>query len=86
MNPNQPPVFDQQFIEKTLPHRYPFALVDKIIELSDTILSGSRMSLLMNGFFLGHFRAILSCRVCYKLKHWHNARYSCHQPERRREV
>ena len=37
-DPNQPAVYSQQQIEKTLPHRYPFLLVDKIIELTDTIL------------------------------------------------
>jgi len=35
-DPSQPPVFDSQHIEKTLPHRYPFLLVDKIIELTDS--------------------------------------------------
>src|SRR4051794_14688295 len=35
-DPALPPVYDHQYIEKTLPHRFPFALVDKIIELSDT--------------------------------------------------
>lgn len=39
-NPALPPVYDYQFIEKTLPHRFPFALVDKIIELSDTQIVG----------------------------------------------
>src|SRR5687768_15043718 len=32
-DPNKQPVFDQRYIEKNLPHRYPFLLVDKIIEL-----------------------------------------------------
>ena len=39
-DPNQPPVYDQTFIEKKLPHRFPFLLVDKIIELSDTHIVG----------------------------------------------
>ncbi len=34
-DPNQVPVLDIQEIERTLPHRYPFLLVDKIMELSD---------------------------------------------------
>lgn len=35
-DPTIPPVLDIQEIEKTLPHRYPFLLVDKIIELTET--------------------------------------------------
>ena len=35
-----PPVFTLEKIEKTLPHRHPFLLVDKIIELTDTYIVG----------------------------------------------
>ena len=54
-NPSQPPVYDQQFIEKTLPHRFPFALVDKIIELSDTHIVGIKNVTYNEWFFQGHF-------------------------------
>ena len=54
-NPNQPPVYDHQFIEKTLPHRFPFALVDKIIELSDTHIVGIKNVTFNEWFFQGHF-------------------------------
>ena len=54
-NPGQPPVYDQQFIEKTLPHRFPFALVDKIIELSDTHIVGVKNVTFNEWFFQGHF-------------------------------
>lgn len=54
-DPSQPPVFDQQFIEKSLPHRYPFALVDKIIELSDTQIVGIKNVTFNEWFFQGHF-------------------------------
>jgi UDP-3-O-[3-hydroxymyristoyl] N-acetylglucosamine deacetylase / 3-hydroxyacyl-[acyl-carrier-protein] dehydratase len=54
-NPSQPPVYDQQFIEKTLPHRFPFALVDKIIELSDTHIVGVKNVTYNEWFFQGHF-------------------------------
>lgn len=54
-NPNQPPVYDQQFIEKTLPHRFPFALLDKIIELSDTHIVGVKNVTFNEWFFQGHF-------------------------------
>ena len=39
-NPNQPPLYNSQQIEKKLPHRYPFLLVDKIIELTDKHIVG----------------------------------------------
>ncbi len=54
-DPNQPPVYDQQHIEKTLPHRFPFALVDKIIELSDTHIVGIKNVTFNEWFFQGHF-------------------------------
>jgi UDP-3-O-[3-hydroxymyristoyl] N-acetylglucosamine deacetylase/3-hydroxyacyl-[acyl-carrier-protein] dehydratase len=54
-NPALPPVYDYQFIEKTLPHRFPFALVDKIIELSDTQIVGVKNVTFNEWFFQGHF-------------------------------
>jgi UDP-3-O-[3-hydroxymyristoyl] N-acetylglucosamine deacetylase/3-hydroxyacyl-[acyl-carrier-protein] dehydratase len=54
-NPNQLPVYDQQFIEKKLPHRFPFLLVDKIIELSDTHIVGVKNVTFNEWFFQGHF-------------------------------
>ena len=54
-NPALPPLYDQQFIEKTLPHRYPFMLVDKIIELSDTHIVGIKNVTINEWFFQGHF-------------------------------
>ncbi|QEC68709.1 bifunctional UDP-3-O-[3-hydroxymyristoyl] N-acetylglucosamine deacetylase/3-hydroxyacyl-ACP dehydratase [Panacibacter ginsenosidivorans] len=52
---SQPPVFDLQHIEKTLPHRYPFLLVDKIIELTDTKIVGVKNVTFNEQFFQGHF-------------------------------
>lgn len=54
-DPNQPPVYDQSYIEKKLPHRYPFALVDKVIELSDTHIVGVKNVTFNEWFFTGHF-------------------------------
>ncbi|HVX26862.1 MAG TPA: bifunctional UDP-3-O-[3-hydroxymyristoyl] N-acetylglucosamine deacetylase/3-hydroxyacyl-ACP dehydratase, partial [Parafilimonas sp.] len=39
-DPAQPAVYGMDYIEKTLPHRYPFLLVDKIIELTDNRIVG----------------------------------------------
>lgn len=54
-NPAQPPVYEHQYIEKILPHRFPFALVDKIIELSDTHIVGIKNVTFNEWFFQGHF-------------------------------
>lgn len=54
-NPNQPPIYDITQIEKTLPHRYPFLLVDKIIELSDKHIIGIKNVTFNEPFFAGHF-------------------------------
>ena len=54
-NPAQPPVYDHQYIEKILPHRFPFALVDKVIELSDTHIVGIKNVTFNEWFFQGHF-------------------------------
>jgi UDP-3-O-[3-hydroxymyristoyl] N-acetylglucosamine deacetylase/3-hydroxyacyl-[acyl-carrier-protein] dehydratase len=49
------PVYDQQYIEKTLPHRHPFLLVDKIIELGDKHIIGVKNVTFNEWFFQGHF-------------------------------
>ncbi len=54
-DPAQPPVFGFDYIEKTLPHRFPFLLVDKIIELSDNHIIGIKNVTFNEWFFQGHF-------------------------------
>jgi len=54
-DPNVPPILDIQDIEKTLPHRYPFLLVDKIIELSETHVVAIKNVTYNEPFFQGHF-------------------------------
>lgn len=54
-DPTLPPVYDLQGIEKTLPHRYPFLLIDKIIELTDTCIVGIKNVTFNEWFFQGHF-------------------------------
>lgn len=53
--PDKPPVHDVTAIEKILPHRYPFLLVDKIIELTDTYIVGVKNVTYNEPFFQGHF-------------------------------
>ncbi|MBS1580081.1 MAG: bifunctional UDP-3-O-[3-hydroxymyristoyl] N-acetylglucosamine deacetylase/3-hydroxyacyl-ACP dehydratase [Bacteroidetes bacterium] len=54
-NPALPPVYTLQQIEKTLPHRHPFLLVDKIIELTDKHIIGVKNVSYNEWFFPGHF-------------------------------
>lgn len=54
-DPNQQPIYTSQQIEKTLPHRYPFLLVDKIIELTDKYIVGIKNITFNEPFFVGHF-------------------------------
>ncbi len=54
-DPNQEPVYNTTQIEKKLPHRYPFLMVDKIIELSDTHIVGIKNVTFNESFFGGHF-------------------------------
>ncbi len=54
-DPAMPPVFTLEKIEKTLPHRHPFLLVDKIIQLTDTYIVGIKNVTFNEWFFPGHF-------------------------------
>jgi UDP-3-O-[3-hydroxymyristoyl] N-acetylglucosamine deacetylase/3-hydroxyacyl-[acyl-carrier-protein] dehydratase len=54
-DPAQPPVYNIEQIKKKLPHRHPFLLVDKIIELSDTHIVGLKNVSFNEPFFAGHF-------------------------------
>lgn len=54
-DPNKEPVLDINGIRKTLPHRPPFLLVDKIIECTDTSVVGVKNVTMNEPFFVGHF-------------------------------
>ncbi|ATL47119.1 UDP-3-O-[3-hydroxymyristoyl] N-acetylglucosamine deacetylase [Chitinophaga caeni] len=54
-DPNQPPIYDVRMMEKFLPHRHPFLLVDKIIELSHKKVIGIKNVTFTESFFQGHF-------------------------------
>ncbi len=49
------PVFDINRISKFLPHRYPFLLIDKIIHLSESRVTGVKNVTMNEWFFQGHF-------------------------------
>lgn len=49
------PIYDINDILKILPHRYPFLLIDKVIEKTDTTLVGVKNVTMNEPFFVGHF-------------------------------
>jgi len=51
----KPPLMDVTQIMNMLPHRPPFLLVDKILELSDTHVVGLKNVTMNEPFFIGHF-------------------------------
>ncbi|GHA32403.1 3-hydroxyacyl-[acyl-carrier-protein] dehydratase FabZ [Salinimicrobium marinum] len=51
----KPPLMDVNEIMNILPHRAPFLLVDKIIELTDTHVVGVKNVTMNEPFFVGHF-------------------------------
>jgi UDP-3-O-[3-hydroxymyristoyl] N-acetylglucosamine deacetylase/3-hydroxyacyl-[acyl-carrier-protein] dehydratase len=54
-DPNQVPVLDIQAIEQVLPHRYPFLLVDKVLEMTEKIIIAVKNVTYNEPFFQGHF-------------------------------
>jgi UDP-3-O-[3-hydroxymyristoyl] N-acetylglucosamine deacetylase/3-hydroxyacyl-[acyl-carrier-protein] dehydratase len=54
-DPSVPPQINIQGIEKILPHRYPFLLIDKVIELTDKHVIAVKNVSYNENFFQGHF-------------------------------
>jgi UDP-3-O-[3-hydroxymyristoyl] N-acetylglucosamine deacetylase/3-hydroxyacyl-[acyl-carrier-protein] dehydratase len=54
-DPTEAAIYDINYISKLLPHRYPFLLVDKIIELSDNHIVGIKNVTFNEPMFTGHF-------------------------------
>ncbi len=54
-DPNQVPLLDIHAIEKILPHRYPFLLVDKVMELTDKCVIAIKNVSYNEPYFQGHF-------------------------------
>jgi UDP-3-O-[3-hydroxymyristoyl] N-acetylglucosamine deacetylase/3-hydroxyacyl-[acyl-carrier-protein] dehydratase len=52
---NQPPLMDVNKIMSILPHRPPFLLIDRIIELTDSMVVGMKNVTMNEPFFVGHF-------------------------------
>lgn len=49
------PIYDINDIEKMLPHRYPFLMVDKIIDLTENSIVGIKNITVNEPIFTGHF-------------------------------
>ena len=54
-DPNAAPIMDINRIRELLPHRYPFLLVDKIIEIGGNYIVGIKNITTNEPFFTGHF-------------------------------
>jgi len=55
INMNENPVYDVNQIMKLLPHRPPFLLVDKILQMTKNDIVGLKNVTMNEGFFVGHF-------------------------------
>lgn len=54
-DPDKAPLFDINQIQKMLPHRSPFLLVDKITYMDKWVISGIKNVTMNESFFVGHF-------------------------------
>ena len=54
-NPNKEPLMDNNHIRSLLPHRFPFLLVDKVIEMTPNYIVGVKNVTTNEPFFQGHF-------------------------------
>ena len=52
---SQPPLYDINDIEKMLPHRFPFLMVDKIMEITEDSIWGIKNITMNEPIFTGHF-------------------------------
>ncbi len=55
IDPDKEPLLDINAIMNYLPHRPPFLLVDRVLELSDSLIIGSKNVSMNEPFFTGHF-------------------------------
>ena len=54
-NPNIPPVIDVNGIRNLIPHRYPFMLIDKVIDINKKQIVAIKNVTVNEPFFQGHF-------------------------------
>ncbi|MDN4165439.1 bifunctional UDP-3-O-[3-hydroxymyristoyl] N-acetylglucosamine deacetylase/3-hydroxyacyl-ACP dehydratase [Cytophagales bacterium LB-30] len=54
-DPKLPPVMDINQISNTLPHRYPFLLIDKVFHVDETTVAAIKNVTMNEPYFMGHF-------------------------------
>lgn len=54
-DPNKKPVYNNVEINGLLPHRYPFLLIDKVIEITDRTVIAVKNVTINEAYFQGHF-------------------------------
>lgn len=54
-NPNVPPIIDVNGIRNLIPHRYPFMLIDKVIDVNKKQIVAIKNVTINEPFFQGHF-------------------------------
>ncbi|MFZ1257597.1 MAG: bifunctional UDP-3-O-[3-hydroxymyristoyl] N-acetylglucosamine deacetylase/3-hydroxyacyl-ACP dehydratase, partial [Saprospiraceae bacterium] len=54
-DPDKVPVFNTQQIQSMLPHRYPFLMIDKIVEMNEKMVVGIKNITINEALFQGHF-------------------------------
>jgi len=54
-DPTKPPLFDVLEVQRRIPHRHPFLLVDKILHLDEWTVTGVKNVTMNEAFFTGHF-------------------------------
>lgn len=54
-DPDKAPIFNTEQIKALLPHRYPFLLVDKVVEMTDKMVVGIKNISYNEPVFQGHF-------------------------------
>ena len=54
-DPEKEPLLDVNGISRFLPHRFPFLLVDKVVEITDNYIVGIKNVTVNEPFFQGHF-------------------------------
>ena len=55
ININKKPLLDKEQIKKILPHRYPFLFIDKIREIGNDYIIGTKFVKSNEDYFKGHF-------------------------------
>jgi UDP-3-O-[3-hydroxymyristoyl] N-acetylglucosamine deacetylase/3-hydroxyacyl-[acyl-carrier-protein] dehydratase len=55
LDTTKPSVMDIEQVKKLLPHRFPFLMVDRILELTDSHIIGMKNTTYNEAFFQGHF-------------------------------